>query len=224
MTQEEKLEEAKRLYKTANADQKYVLERLFPELKESEDEKIRKELLDFCKNRAEYYPNDPKYKNISAWIAWLEKKGEQKLTEWSEIDKANLEDSIYFVKEFRRSNLCDNESRLQNSRTCIEWLASLKDRVLPQPKQGWSEEDKKYLNNLYRIIYSYRENTSNETDKSRADGCERWLNSLRPQNTWKPSDSQIECLSDAIKRYNSQGYTAPVLKELLEQLKKLREK
>lgn len=38
------LEEAKRLYKTANADQRYVLEKLFPELAESEDEKIRKEI------------------------------------------------------------------------------------------------------------------------------------------------------------------------------------
>lgn len=54
------------------------LENAFPELKESEDEKIRKELLDYCKNRAEKYPNDPKYKNIGAWISWLEKQGEQK--------------------------------------------------------------------------------------------------------------------------------------------------
>ena len=36
MSQEDKLKEAKRLYETANADQRYVLERLFPELKESE--------------------------------------------------------------------------------------------------------------------------------------------------------------------------------------------
>lgn len=49
---------------------------IFPELKDSEDERIRKELLAFCKNRAEKYSNDPKYKNISAWIAWIEKQGE----------------------------------------------------------------------------------------------------------------------------------------------------
>ncbi len=49
MTQEEKLEQAKSLYKDANADQRYVLESLFPELKESEDEEpseIRKHLRD----------------------------------------------------------------------------------------------------------------------------------------------------------------------------------
>ena len=31
-----KLQEAKRLYKTANSDQRYVLESLFPELREDE--------------------------------------------------------------------------------------------------------------------------------------------------------------------------------------------
>lgn len=36
MTQEEKLEEAKRLYESANVDQRYVLESLFPELKKRE--------------------------------------------------------------------------------------------------------------------------------------------------------------------------------------------
>lgn len=36
MIQEDRIKEAKRLYETANADQRYVLESLFPELKESE--------------------------------------------------------------------------------------------------------------------------------------------------------------------------------------------
>lgn len=44
MATKEKFEEAKRLYETANADQRYVLESLFPELKELEDERIRKAL------------------------------------------------------------------------------------------------------------------------------------------------------------------------------------
>lgn len=36
MTHEEKLEDAKRLYKSANDDQRYVLESLFPELRKRE--------------------------------------------------------------------------------------------------------------------------------------------------------------------------------------------
>ena len=64
------LEEAKRLYKTANADQRYILEKLFPELKESEDEKIRKEIISALK-----YAN---HKGVyDKHIAWLEKQGEK---------------------------------------------------------------------------------------------------------------------------------------------------
>ena len=80
MTQEEKLEEAKRLYETANADQKYVLERLFPELKESEDEKVRKAILAFLKETIEYGGISPDIwtmDNAKKWLAWLEKKGEK---------------------------------------------------------------------------------------------------------------------------------------------------
>ena len=71
MTQEEKLEEAKRLYKTANADQRYVLESLFPELKEPEDEKIRKYPIDVVNDYCKGSEHD-------GCIAWLEKQGEQK--------------------------------------------------------------------------------------------------------------------------------------------------
>lgn len=82
MSQEDKLKEAKRLYETANADQRYVLERLFPELKESEDEKIRKDLITFL-DEIWHLGKNAKFdkwdkSDCSNWIAWLEKQGEQK--------------------------------------------------------------------------------------------------------------------------------------------------
>lgn len=43
----------------------------------------------------------------------------------------------------------------------------------------------------------------------------------RLEERWKPTDLQLECLSDAIERYNSEGYPADVLKTLLRQLKKI---
>lgn len=72
MIQEDKLKEAQRLYETANADQRYVLESLFPELKESEDERTRKEIVRFIRMEVD----DEIVGN--KWIAWLEKQGEQK--------------------------------------------------------------------------------------------------------------------------------------------------
>ena len=55
-------------------EQKEKLENIFPELKESEDERIRKELIDYHRSmaaQADDYVHE-------AWIAWLEKQGEQK--------------------------------------------------------------------------------------------------------------------------------------------------
>ena len=51
---------------------------IFPELKESEGEKIRKELIEHCKNQAKpYIDTGNECPQIQSWIDWLEKQGEQ---------------------------------------------------------------------------------------------------------------------------------------------------
>ena len=50
------------------------LQNLFPELAESEDERIRNEIIELVN----MFDGDPN--NKAEWIAWLEKQGEQKLT------------------------------------------------------------------------------------------------------------------------------------------------
>ena len=85
MATKEKFEEAKRLYETANADQRYVLESLFPELAESEDEKIRKWLLNFVQGLPDEGLDFHFYNlNKEQIVAWLEKQGEQKPTDMVE--------------------------------------------------------------------------------------------------------------------------------------------
>lgn len=60
-----------------------ALETLIPELKERDDEKIRKQILSFLKEfECDHYRN----LDFSSWIAWLERKGEQ--------DKQHLYDVI----------------------------------------------------------------------------------------------------------------------------------
>lgn len=74
MTRKEKLEEAKKLYQTANADQRYVLERLFPELAESEDEQSRKWILEYLYDGLR--KSDEQFKGqFKTAIDWLEKQG-----------------------------------------------------------------------------------------------------------------------------------------------------
>ena len=48
------------------------MEYLFPELKESEDERIRKEIIDYI-NRLTASPNN--IDKFNTWITWLEKQG-----------------------------------------------------------------------------------------------------------------------------------------------------
>ena len=78
MDYKEKIKEAKRLYETANADQKCVLESLFPELRESKGERIRKRLLYIANVWKEGGYSCGNSDEIDDIIAWLEKQGEQK--------------------------------------------------------------------------------------------------------------------------------------------------
>jgi hypothetical protein len=77
MTLEEKLKEAKRLYQTANPDQRYVLETLIPELKESEGESmvkfIKNQLFNIKKTVTDNYELDAK---LTKAIEWLEKQAQ----------------------------------------------------------------------------------------------------------------------------------------------------
>ena len=87
MTTEEKAKRYEEAFKIArnvfrfssNNAEIMRMEELFPELKESEGEKIRKELhiyLDWLDGRKDYAPRG-EY-SIKAMIAWLEKQGDNK--------------------------------------------------------------------------------------------------------------------------------------------------
>ena len=59
---------------------------IFPELQESEDEKIRKEIIDFFELPHHQFVGK---RNHEKWIAWLENQGDTNETssEWSEEDE-----------------------------------------------------------------------------------------------------------------------------------------
>ena len=92
------------------------------------------------------------------------------------------------------------------------------DYELVEQKNTWSEEDEDYINDLIRYF------SQNERLKNTKEDIVIWLKSLRPQNRWKPSDEQIRTLDFAIDCtvYPEFNIHRSVLKELLEQLKKLR--
>ena len=75
----EALERARKHYKeTPNNVYKAMLEQIFPDIEESEDKKIKEEIINYfrCQSR-----DEPTRKEIhNKWIDWLEKQGEQKPT------------------------------------------------------------------------------------------------------------------------------------------------
>ena len=75
---DEAIKKAESLYKAAEpmSGCNVIIEILFPKLKESKDEMIRKEIIAILKHKYGKYHNDLKYRNIPQWIDWLKKQGE----------------------------------------------------------------------------------------------------------------------------------------------------
>ena len=91
MTQEDKakaydeaIERAKEIHNEHKAQPFNIMLKVFPELKESEDERIRKDIIAIFKGQIPYTPEE----DAKKYIAWLEKQGEQKETACDRCRKA----------------------------------------------------------------------------------------------------------------------------------------
>ena len=97
----DRLERAKHYYKE---NKSAVIPAIFPELKESEDERIRKaivnHLLELSKSRVNIMTKET-YEN---WIAWLEKQGEQKFEELPNGEDYGI-DSLYHAARILEKTL-----------------------------------------------------------------------------------------------------------------------
>lgn len=143
-------------------------EEIYPELKESEDERIRKEILNVFKQLGKGTTICGRNYDYAKWIAWLEKQGEQ---------KQNLANSAKTCKD-------DND-------TDEEIVEAVKDTSIldmVEQKQGWSEEDEKLTNRIegwLDTLCDYLKDSSPEYIEDVKDAVEQ-LKSLKervqPQN------------------------------------------
>lgn len=132
-----------------------------PELKESEDERIRKEIKDFFSRimlgQENFLREDYDW---NAWIAWLEKQGE-KPTEWSKEIREEFE------RKYNEGKAVGIE--LSKSNTDIEW----------------SEEDEKMLDKMRDYFMRFLGDKPDFTDDKRYEGfvefIDQRLKSLIPQ-------------------------------------------
>ena len=102
------------------------------------------------------------------------------------------------------------------------WLKSLKDRVQPQPKQEWSEEDEKMLNQIIKDYERGNESWLKGQGSLPFGNRITWLKSLKPQNRWKPSDEQMIALQEAMNIVGILTITGSKINSLYQDLKKLK--
>jgi len=143
-TYEKKYKEAQKwiesIYPNLSHEQQMEAEAFFPELKESEDEKIRKWIIGVLST----YEHDRDLRNAA--IAWLEKQAEQK-SAWSEEDEKMVANLVDYFKV--------DDALQYTEKQVVDWLKSLKDRAQPQPKQEWSEEDQNALEDVREAVVHY---------------------------------------------------------------------
>lgn len=111
---EQALEKATIYHKQGNEDMKLMMETCFPELHESEDEKIRKWIIEDIRFNMNNEPlNNSEYrKKAEKAIAWLEKQDKKKLV-WNKVDECMFEE------------ICKNRNLSLAEQI---WLKSLKEK------------------------------------------------------------------------------------------------
>lgn len=188
-----------------------------PELAESEDEKIRKEIIEYIKS------GEQRKCYNKRWIAYLEKQKEQK-----PIEKQDYSGLTDFERAIHRGFLCAGVENVP-----VEIIKETAQDCLAQMKPAeWSEEDK---NKLYRVMETLiADKTIAQRKYPRCKALHKaydelidWLKSLKNREnflksninstSWKPSKEQMKAVICAIEEC---GYNSG-LESLYNDLKKL---
>ena len=190
--------------------------RIFPELKEGEDEKIRKDLITFLDDvwylgkKANFDKWDKA--DCSDWINWLENQGEQKSdTNFSDLRTWKyIVDAVWTEKEgigqYLDSPFTEEVAKKLQKRfgNIGQNLANSVKTCKDEQNSVWSEEDEQNLNEALSYI--------------KDDALKEFIKSLRPQKQWKPSKKQMEYL---LKYGEQNNYDGAILTSLYNELKQL---
>ena len=209
-----------------------VADEIFPELKESEDEKIRNFLIDFIKVCGWTEKKDQGWPLREECIAWLEKQGAQKPADKEYTFKAIPRLLGMIPPTDRAKSYCQKliDSLEQEGystdakivRDCLKQMNGEKVAMatMDEQKPAWSEEDERMLHTIIADFKGFiRHNTS--TLESYFNVCIDWLKSLKERYTWKPSIAQLNALSIVSKGNAPDDIEAIV--SLYNDLKKLTE-
>lgn len=200
---------------------------IFPELVESEDERIRKWLIyyfkEVCDNVSE--------KEKKGVLDWLEKQGEQmpvgkvepKFHEGDIIIHKELGgDYIHNPHKIIQVDILDKKYRLEGG--LVAHFGEQEDYELVEQKPAeWSEEDKAHIDSLLKRLEGMcKPDATFISTEFAISEDEDWLKSIRHRSQWKPSDEQMDALLVKIPIENSCNKVDNILKSLYSDLKKLK--
>ena len=218
------------------------IEDAFPELKESEDERIRKEIIRVFKGEISFTSE----KENEKYIAWLEKQGEQrpKMIQWTGNNLKEVVDftgkSPKFDEWFKTWEDFENYVHSHNNIFKIfnengshyevpvgAWIVRTPDgynvpsKGIFKQKPAWSEDDEEELERLLNVLHA-----------NLYESFDNWLKSLKDrvhsQDKWMPSDEQIKAIrlarSFVADDFEEHPTLSEILIELEERLKKLKKK
>ena len=209
-----------------------ALKEAFPELAESEDEKIRKAIIGIIKNSNVIDINV----SHERMFAYLEKQAEQKQEKFppyvtgfkGDPDPAGTSDLEEAAKEYASKTLCDPDDGPSTGLAKESFIAGAEWQKEQKPAEWqkeqkpaeWSEEDEKDMAHIIRILndcYVYAKHDLSKTDH---ENLVNKLKSLRP--SWKPSKEQMKALYDACCiAFEEERCFHPSLSRLYHDLRKL---
>lgn len=158
---------------------------------------------------------------IKEYIAYEKKKWEKEQKPVI-VPKFRVGDVITDGKEFPRCTIEEIDEQVYScDYTNIDIVDADKNWKLVEQKTEWSEEDEEKFRDVIRLV------EQGAPVQSIRDHYTNWLKSLkervRPQNTWKPSEEQLDTLEIVKRGVVPDGWidTKIKLNELYEQLKEL---
>jgi len=211
---EEQIRLAEQLIATGiDGELKKAIENQFPELKESEDEKIRKVLLKYFNERNNYRDEDETFNGVPfpSIIAYLEK---QSPTE--DVIKNITKNKEAATKFLKSAGIMDDNGEL------AEKYRS------EQKSAEWNSEDELFRDNIITYLSLRKDrNLPEDTKYPVLDAWIDWLKSLGPwpKEEWSEEDEQylLVCKNALNKYQRSDNWDASIISNWLEnRLKSLR--
>ena len=174
------------------AKQGMPIEQIFPELADSEDERIRKWLIELIKSTDANHSNMKLSENCKLALAYLERQKEQKPVKLNDDAEVGLDRALQIVKA-AKGNLYGYQSDdgIYECDNAIQTLERILKNGIEQQPAEWSEEDKMNLNGCICSLHQYGYLTYADFLKHLP---ERF--NLQPKQEWSEEDE--DTLEDAI--------------------------